>query len=97
MKTVSAKVLTVMSLLFLQSCTQDQQNKLARKTVEYLDGNYLITFANGPISKSWTIKNGKVTSTDKGYYYFWDEHKHYVQVPIENSFIEEIDISARAN
>lgn len=90
MKNFSTKVLIILPVLFLQSCTQDQQNQLARKTVEYLDGNYLVTFANGPISKSWTIKNGKVTSTEKGYYFFWDEHKHYVQVPIENSFIEEI-------
>lgn len=78
-------------LVLLAGCTQDQQNQLSRKVVEFLDGDYLVTYANGSTSKSWKIKNGKVTTTEKGYYYFWDEHKHYVQVPIENSFIEEIE------
>lgn len=76
-------------LLLLGGCTQDQQNRLSRKTVEFMDGNYLVTFANGPTSKTWLIKNGKVTSDDKGYYYFWDDKKHYVQSPIEHTFIEE--------
>ena len=75
----------------LAACTQDQQNQLSRKVVELLDSNYRVTYANGNTEKSWIIKNGKVTTSEKGYYYFWDEHKHYVQVPIENTFIEEID------
>lgn len=78
-------------LVGLFGCTQDQQNQLSRKMVELTDGNYLVTFANGSTEKTWKIKNGKVTSTDKGYYFFWDEKKHYVQVPIENSYVEEID------
>lgn len=82
-------VKTLALVLLLVGCTQDQQNRLSRKTVEFLDGNYLVTFANGSTSKTWLVKNGKVTSDEKGYYYFWDDKKHYVQVPIENSFIEE--------
>lgn len=78
-------------LLLLTACTGDQQNTLARKVVEYLDGNYQITYANGSTSKTWIVRNGKVTSNPKGYYFFWDEKKHYVQTPIENTFIEEID------
>ncbi len=78
-------------LILLVGCTQDQQNQLSRKAVELLDGNYLVTYANGSTSKTWTISNGKVTSSDKGYYYFWDNKKHYVQTPIENTFIEAID------
>lgn len=78
-------------LILLTACTQDQQNQLSRKAIEFLDGNYRVTFANGPTEKTWIIKNGKVTTTEKGYYYFWDEKKHYIQVPIENTFIEEID------
>ncbi len=77
-------------LALITGCTQDQQNKLSRKVVEFLDGDYLVTYANGSTSKTWTIKNGKVTTTEKGYYYFWDEKKHYVQTPIENTFIEEM-------
>jgi hypothetical protein len=85
------KLITLFGLLaLLAGCTQDQQNQLSRKMVEFLDGNYLVTYANGSTSKTWTIRNGKVTTTDKGYYYFWDEKKHYVQTPIENTFIEEI-------
>lgn len=78
-------------LLLLSACTEDQQNQLARKAVEYLDGNYQITYANGSTSKTWIVRNGKVTSNPKGYYFFWDEKKHYVQTPIENTFIEEIE------
>jgi len=71
-------------------CTQDQQNQLSRKAVEFAEGNYPVTYANGSTMKTWTINNGKVTATDKGYYYFRDNKKHYVQVSRENSFIEEI-------
>lgn len=76
--------------LLLTACKQDQQNEIARKAVEYLDGNYQVTYANGSTSKTWTVHNGKVTSNPKGYYFFWDDKKHYVQTPIENTFIEEI-------
>jgi hypothetical protein len=85
------KIICLMSAVFLVACTQDQQNQLSRKVVEILDGDYLVTYANGTTTKTWKIDNGKVTSSDKGYYYFWDEKKHYVQVPIVNTFIEEID------
>jgi Trm5-related predicted tRNA methylase len=78
-------------LILLTACTEDQQNQLSRKAVEYLEGNYKITYANGSTNKSWIIKNGKVTSNPKGYYYFWDNQKHYIQTPIENTFIEEIE------
>ena len=77
--------------ILLTACTEDQQNQLSRKAVEYLDGNYKITYANGSTNKTWVIKNGKVTSNPKGYYYFWDNQKHYIQTPIENTFIEEIE------
>lgn len=89
LKTMMNLLKLFMLLALLTGCTQDQQNQLSRKMVEFLDGNYLVTYANGSTTKTWTIKNGKVTTTDKGYYYFWDEKKHYVQTPIENTFIEE--------
>ena len=85
------KTICFMALLVLVACTQDQQNQLSRKVVEILDGDYLVTYANGTTTNTWKIDNGKVTSSDKGYYYFWDEKKHYVQVPIMHTFIEEID------
>jgi hypothetical protein len=88
------KKIVLINLLFLTglaACTQDQQNQLSRKVVELMDSDYLVTYANGTTTKTWTIKNGKVTSSEKGYYYFWDDKKHYVQVPIVNTIIEEID------
>jgi hypothetical protein len=84
------KIIYLVGLMFLVGCSQDQQNQLSRKVVELMDSDYLVTYANGATIKTWTIKNGKVTSSDKGYYYFWDDKKHYVQVPIVNTFIEEI-------
>ncbi|MDO9422673.1 MAG: hypothetical protein Q7T40_00570 [Methylobacter sp.] len=63
---------------------------VVRKAVEFLDGNYRVAYANGSTVKPWTISNGKVATGDKGYYFFWDNSKHYVQTPIENTFIEEI-------
>jgi hypothetical protein len=84
------KIFKLLGMLFLlTSCTQDQQNQLSRKAIEFLDGNYLVTYANGSTMKTWVIVNGKVTTSDKGYYYFWDSKKHYVQTPVENTFIEE--------
>ncbi|TAK60955.1 hypothetical protein [Methylobacter sp.] len=86
------KIINIVGMLvLLGGCTQDQQNQLSRKAVEFLDGNYLVTYANGSTIKTWMISNGKVTSSEKGYYYFWDNKKHYVQVPIVNTFIEETD------
>ena len=78
-------------LALLTACSEDQQNQLSRKVVEYLEGDYKVTYANSSTSKSWIIRDGKVTSNPKGYYFFWDEKKHYIQTPIENTFIEEID------
>lgn len=86
------KLLKLIALLvLLTACTEDQQNQFSRKAVEYLDGDYKVTYANGSTSKSWIIRDGKVTSNPKGYYFFWDEKKHYIQTPIENTFIEEIE------
>lgn len=84
------QLILLAALLLLSACTQDKQNAISRKFVEFLDGDYLVTYANGQTTKTWVIKNGKVTSTDKGYYYFWDEKGRYVQTPVENTFIEEI-------
>lgn len=85
------KLLRLIALLaLLTACTEDKQNEIFRKAIEYLDGDYKVTYANGSTSKSWIIKEGKVTSSEKGYYYFWDENKRYIQTPIENTFIEEI-------
>ncbi len=80
--------------LFLIGCSEEQQNKLSRLGVTWLEGNYRVTFVEGDHVKSWEIYDGKVTSESaKGYYYFWTRvngKKLYVQTPIERTYIEEI-------
>ncbi|MGR8951758.1 MAG: hypothetical protein ACU83V_05035 [Gammaproteobacteria bacterium] len=83
------KLILFVVIIFLTGCSQDWFNKLWRKSVEYMDGNYRVTYANGNTEKTWIVRDGKVTTSEKGYYYFWDEHKHYVQTPMENTFVEE--------
>ena len=94
MKRYSA-LLLLAALLALGGCSEEQQNKISRLGVTWLEGDYRVTFAEGSHVKSWEVRNGKVTSEPgKGYYYFWavvDGKKRYVQTPILRSYIEEID------
>jgi len=87
--------LILLSCLFLFACSEEQQNKLSRLGVTWLEGDYKITYADGSHVKSWVVRDGKVTSEpDKGYYYFWsmiNGKKRYVQTPIARSYIEEIE------
>ena len=86
--------LLVALMLGLSGCSEEQQNRLSRLGVTWLEGDYKVTYADGSHVKEWIIKNSKVTSDpDKGYYYFWatvDGKKVYVQTPIERSYLEEI-------
>jgi len=86
--------LPLLALLSLIACSEEQQNRLSRMGVSWLEGNYRVTFAEGNHLKSWTVIDGKVTSESaKGYYYFWatdQGKKTYVQTPIERSYIEEL-------
>ena len=89
------KILTLsLILLALTGCSEEQQNKLSRLGVTWLEGDYKVSFAEGNHVKSWIVKNGKVTAEPaKGYYYFWAEvngKKRYVQTPIIRTYIEEI-------
>lgn len=85
----------LLPLLALTACSSEQENRLQRLGVTWLDGNYKVTFASDSHVKSWIVRSGKVTSEpDKGYYYFWalvDGKKRYVQTPIERTYIEEIE------
>lgn len=83
------------TVMLLGGCSEEQQNKLGRLGVTWLEGDYIVTFAEGNHKKSWKVLDGKVTSEPaKGYYYFWarDEQgkKYYVQTPIIRTYIEEI-------
>ncbi|MCA9772045.1 MAG: hypothetical protein KC466_06525 [Myxococcales bacterium] len=77
-------------------CSEEQQNRLARVGVSWLEGDYRVTYAEGGHVKSWIVDSGKVTSDPgKGYYYFWatvDGKRRYVQTPIERTYIEEIEL-----
>ena len=81
-------------LLTLAGCSEEQQNRLSRMGVTWLEGNYRVTFAADGHLNVWEVKGGKVTSDPaKGYYYFWaevDGKNRYVQTPIERSYIEEM-------
>ena len=81
-------------IITLTACSEEQQNKISRLGVTWLEGDYKVTFTEGTHIKTWIVKNGKVTTESaKGYYYFWtnvDGKKRYVQTPIERSYIEEI-------
>ena len=94
-----APTLPVLLLLLLVSsvllgCSEEQQNKLSRLGVSWLEGDYRVTYADGSHVKSWVVKDGKVTSEpQKGYYFFWaevDGKNIYVQTPIARSYIEEM-------
>ncbi len=89
------KILIISLLLTLSACSQEQQNKISRIGVSWLEGNYRVTYADGQHVKSWIVREGKVTSEPgKGYYYFWariDGKKRYVQTPIGRTYIEEIE------
>jgi hypothetical protein len=80
--------------ILLSGCSEEQQNKLSRIGVTWLEGDYQVTYAEGGHVKSWQVLDGKVTSDpQKGYYYFWarvNGKKAYVQTPIVRTYIEEI-------
>jgi hypothetical protein len=87
-------LLLILFYLLLGGCSEEQQNRLARMGVTWLEGNYKVTYADGEHVKSWQVRDGKVTSeSGKGYYFFWAKEgnkRYYVQTPIDRTYIEEI-------
>ena len=85
-------------LLFLGSCTEESRNKIFKQADNVLGKDLRISYVadSGKIVKSWTVRDGKVTTHKdeqggtSGYYYFWSEASGYVQVPIVRSIVEEI-------
>lgn len=90
----SLTVALLAGLALAVGCSEEQQNRLARVGVTWLEGDYHVTYADGEHVKTWEVRDSKVTSDpDRGYYYFWattPEGKRYVQTPIARSYIEEI-------
>jgi hypothetical protein len=76
--------------------SEDRENQISRLGVSYIDRDYRVTYSAFSGDKTWTVYGGKITSEpSKGYYFFWATNletqvKFYVQVPIENTIIEEI-------
>lgn len=88
-------ILIIITLVLMSACSEEQQNKISRLGVTWLEGDYKVTFAEGAHVKSWIVRGGKVTTEPvKGYYYFWadvDGKNTYVQTPIVRTYIEEIN------
>jgi len=82
------------STVLLAGCTEEQQNKLSRVGITWLEGDYNVTFVEGAHVKTWHVKDAKVTTDpQKGYYYFWADvngKNVYVQTPIVRTYIEEV-------
>ena len=98
MKTRIPQIFCLLLIIFvaiLTGCTEEQQNKISRLGVTWLEGNYKVTYADGSHVKSWVVRGGKVTTEPaKGYYYFWTNvngKSMYVQTPILRTYIEEIE------
>ena len=90
-----ARTLLIVCLgLWLSGCSEEQQNRLTRLGVTWLEGDYRVTYADGQHVKSWDVRDGKVTSEpEKGYYFFWIKQggeRLYVQTPIARTYIEEL-------
>ena len=85
--------------LFIQGgCTEESRNKIFKQADNVLGKDLRISYVadSGKIVKSWTVRDGKVTTHkdeqggSSGYYYFWSSESGYVQVPIVRSIVEEI-------
>ena len=88
----------ILFLLILSGCTEESRNKIFKQADNVLGKDLRISYVadNGKIVKSWTVRDGKVTThkdeqgAASGYYYFWSIESGYVQVPIVRTIVEEI-------
>ncbi len=88
----------ILFMLILGGCTEESRNKIFKQADNVLGKDLRISYVadSGKIVKSWTVKDGKVTTHKdeqggtSGYYYFWSDENGYVQVPIVRSIVEEI-------
>ncbi len=85
-------------LLFMGGCTEESRNKIFKQADNLLGKDLRVSYVadSGAIVKSWTVRDGKVTThkdeqgATSGYYYFWSVESGYVQVPIVRIIVEEI-------
>ena len=85
-------------LLLLGGCTEESRNKIFKQADNLSGKDLQVSYVSdsGKIVKSWSVKDGKVTThrdeqgAASGYYYFWSVESGYVQVPIVRTIVEEI-------
>ena len=88
----------LLCLLINVGCTEESRNKIFKQADNVLGKDLRISYVadSGKIVRSWTVKDGKVTTHKdeqgqaSGYYYFWSIESGYVQVPIVRVIVEEI-------
>jgi len=100
------KTILLSLVIALGSCSEEARNRFQRQVQINLIGKdqrvHLFSPLSGQIIRTWLVEDGKITSgkTDSGfptgYYYFYgkanEESKaRYVQIPVNNSYIEEIN------
>jgi len=87
-------IMLVAVILLASGCSEEQQNRISRLGVSWMEGDYRVTFYEGAHKKEWQVIGSKVTSDpQKGYYYFWIKEggkKKYIQTPIARTVIEEL-------
>ena len=91
------RVIILSIILLLASCTEEARNKLFRSADNVIGQDYKVSYIDeGRIVKSWTVRDGKITSGQKdngiptGYYYFWSVETGYVQTPVDRTIVEQI-------
>jgi len=94
MRLILIIIVAAISTLLL-GCSEEQQNKLSRLGVTWLEGDYKVTFVEDNHKRVWNVIDSKVTSDpQKGYYYFWateNGKKFYVQTPVVRTYIEGVN------
>lgn len=91
------RAMVIAGVILLAACTEEARNQLSRSADNFLGENLRVSYIdNGTVVKSWTVKDGKITTgkdgngNGLGYYYFWSVETGYVQLPIERTVIEEV-------
>ena len=97
-ETMNRCILILFSTFILSACTEESRNQMFKQADNLLGKDLRVSYVadNGNIVKSWTVRDGKVTSEKDssgnavGYYYFWSNETGYVQIPVMRTIIEEI-------
>ena len=96
--TMNRWIMILFSTFILSACTEESRNQMFKQADNLLGKDLRVSYVadNGNIVKSWTVRDGKVTSEKDssgnavGYYYFWSNETGYVQIPVMRTIIEEI-------